>query len=128
MAPATRYVNAFANYSFQARPDVNFDLAEVNLPPKHRFNAGFNFSRSRWLGDLNVSYSSTAFWQDVLDARYHGTTDAYTLINGGLGVKWAANRLTTSLKMINIANQEIQQHVFGDVLRRQVIGELRVQF
>jgi hypothetical protein len=30
--------------------------------------------------------------------------------------------------MINIANQEIQQHVFGDVLRRQVIGELRVQF
>jgi len=128
MAPATRYVNTFANYSFQARPDVNFDLSEVNLPPKHRVNAGFNFSRSRWLGDLNVSYSSTAFWQDVLDARYHGTTDAYTLINGGLGVKWAANRLTTSVKMINIANQEIQQHVFGDVLRRQVIGELRVQF
>lgn len=128
MAPVGRSVNAFANYSYQARPDVNFDLSEVNLPAKNRFNLGFNFGRSRWLGDLNVSYSSAAFWQDVLDARYHGTTDAYTLVNGGVGVKWAANRLTTSVKMINIANQEIQQHVFGDVLRRQVIGELRVQF
>ena len=64
----------------------------------------------------------------MLDARYHGTTDAYTLVNGSVGYKWAANRLTTSLKMINIADQEIQQHVFGDLLRRQVIGELRVQF
>ena len=27
----------------------------------------------------NVSYSDSAFWQDVLDDRYHGTTEAYTL-------------------------------------------------
>jgi iron complex outermembrane receptor protein len=127
-APVARFANAFVNYSYQARPDVNFDESEVNLPPKHRFNAGFNFSRSRWLGDLSLAYAGTAFWQDVLDARYHGTTDAYTLVNGSVGYKWAANRLTTSLKMINIADQEIQQHVFGDLLRRQVIGELRVQF
>jgi len=25
-------------------------------------------------------------------------------------------------------NQEIQQHIFGDILKRQVIGELRVNF
>jgi hypothetical protein len=75
-----------------------------------------------------VAYTGTAFWQDVLDTRYHGTTDAFTLVNGSLGMKWAANRVTTSIKMVNIANQEIQQHVFGDVLKRQVIGELRVQF
>jgi iron complex outermembrane receptor protein len=128
VSPVGGYVNAFANYSFQAKPDVNFDLSEVNLPPKNRFNIGFNFSRSRWLGDLSVAYTGTAFWQDVLDTRYHGTTDAFTLVNGSLGMKWAANRVTTSLKMVNIANQEIQQHVFGDVLKRQVIGELRVQF
>jgi outer membrane receptor protein involved in Fe transport len=122
------YVNVFANYSYQATPDVNFSLSEVNLPPKNRFNAGFNFSYSRWLGNLTVSYADSAFWQDVLDAPYHGTTDAYTLINGGVGLKWAANKVTTSLKVINLANQDVQQHVFGDILKRQVIGELRVNF
>jgi outer membrane receptor protein involved in Fe transport len=127
-APITRDVNAFANYSYQSRPDVNFDLSEVNLPPTNRFNVGFNLSRSIWMADMSISYSGTAFWQDVLDARYHGTTDAYTLINAGFGVKWMDNHLRTSLKMINLANQEIQQHVFGDVLKRQVIGEMRVQF
>jgi hypothetical protein len=37
-------------------------------------------------------------------------------------------RLTTTLKVINLFDVEIQSHVFGDVLKRQVIGELRVQF
>ena len=74
------------------------------------------------------AYASTASCEDGLDARYHGTTDAYTLLNGSVGYKWPGSRLTTSLKMINIANQDIQQHVFGDVLKRQIIGELRVQF
>jgi hypothetical protein len=30
--------------------------------------------------------------------------------------------------MTNIANQDSQPQVFGDVRRRHVIGELRVQF
>jgi hypothetical protein len=77
---------------------------------------------------MSLACASTAFWQDVLDPRYHGTTDAYTLVNGSVGYKWSSDRLTTSLKMINVANQDIQQHVFGDVLKQQIIGELRVQF
>jgi iron complex outermembrane receptor protein len=132
-SPVQSYLNVFANYSFQATPDVNFPnvanpLSEINLPAKNRFNVGFNYSRSRWLGDMSVTYSDGAYWQDVLDDRFHGTTDAYTLVNGGVGMKWAANRLTTSVKVINLFNQEVQQHVFGDILKRQVVGELRVQF
>jgi outer membrane receptor protein involved in Fe transport len=64
----------------------------------------------------------------VLDDRYHGTTKAYTLVNGGVGVRWADNKLTTSLKVTNLANQDVQQHVFGDITKRQIVGELRVQF
>jgi len=75
-----------------------------------------------------VTYSDSAFWQDVLDVRYHGTTDAYTMVNGGFGVKWAGNRITTSVKGTNLGNQTIQQHVFGDIIKRQVVGELRVNF
>ena len=64
----------------------------------------------------------------MLDARFHGTTDAYTLINGGFGVRWAGERLVTSIKVTNLANKEIMQHVFGDVIKRQILGELRFGF
>jgi outer membrane receptor protein involved in Fe transport len=123
-----KYVGLFANYSYQAKPKVDFALTELNLPAKNRFNIGFNFNRSRYLGDLNVSYSDSAFWQDVLDDRYHGTTKAYTLVNGGFAVKWANNRVTTGVKGTDLANQTIQQHVFGDIIKRQVVAELRVNF
>jgi outer membrane receptor for ferric coprogen and ferric-rhodotorulic acid len=123
-----RNVGMFVNYSYQAQPTANFALSELNLPAKNRFNIGANFVTGRFLGDLNVTYSDSAFWQDVLDDRYHGTTKAYTLVNGGFGVKWANNRLTTSVKGMNLANQTIQQHVFGDIIKRQIVGELRVNF
>jgi outer membrane receptor protein involved in Fe transport len=65
----------------------------------------------------------------VLDDAYHGTAKAYTVVNAGFGVKWAKNdRVTTSVKATNLGNQTVQQHVFGDITKRQIVGELRVQF
>jgi outer membrane receptor protein involved in Fe transport len=127
-AAASRAVNVFANYSFQATPDPDFDLAEVNLPPRHRFNTGMSFSHDRYLGNLSVSFVDDAFFQDVLDSRFHGPTESYSQVNGAFGMRWMGDRLTTTLKVINIGNQDIQSHVFGDVIKRQVIGELRLQF
>jgi hypothetical protein len=75
-----------------------------------------------------VNYSGDAYWQDVLDLRYAGTTEAYTLVNGTFGVRWLNNMVTTSVKVVNLGNQEVQQHIFGDILKRQVVGELRVGF
>ena len=127
--PVNRAVNAFVNYSWQGTPDPkDFDLSELNIPPKNRFNAGFNFSKKRVLGDLSVNYSGSAFWQDVLGDAFHGTTEAYTMINGGVGVRWEDGKVTTSVKVVNLANQDVQQHVFGDIVKRQVVGEMRVQF
>ena len=123
-------VNAYVNYSWQGEPDPeDFDISELNIPSEHRFNAGFNFIVSRFLGSLGVSYASEAFWQDVLDARYHGETDAYTLVNGSLGVRFGArDRLQLMLKGTNLANEDIQQHIFGDIIKRQFAAELRVNF
>ena len=124
-----QHLNVFANYSYQAKPEPEgFDISELNLPAKNRFNAGLGFTYNRFLGNLSVSYSDTAFWQDVLDDRYHGTTEAYTLVNAGFGVKWAGDRLTTSVKAVNLGNADVQQHVFGDTLKRQFVGEVRIQF
>jgi outer membrane receptor protein involved in Fe transport len=128
--PLNKYVDAFANYTFQATPDPkDFDLSELNLPPKNRFNVGVSFSRQRYLGNFSIGYTDDAFWQDVLDAPYHGTTKAYTLVNAGFGVRWGSkDQITTSIKGTNLANQTVQQHVFGDITKAQVVGELRVQF
>jgi iron complex outermembrane receptor protein len=125
----SQFVHAFANYSWQGEPEPDgFDISELNIPPENRFNIGASVNYRRILGSLSVNYTGDAFWQDVLDARYHGTTDAYTLLNGGFGLKWLGEQLTTTVKVINLLNEDVQQHVFGDVLKRQVIGELRVVF
>lgn len=127
-AAVNRALNVFANYSYQFTPDPDFDISEVNLPPTNRFNAGFSFSEGMFLGNMNLSYQDSAFWQDVLDSRFHGTTEAYTQVNGAFGVKWPGGRVTTTVKFNNLFDKKIQSHVFGDILRRQVIGEMRVQF
>ena len=37
-------------------------------------------------------------------------------------------RITTAVKGNNLLNQTVQQHVFGDLLRRSVVGEVRFDF
>ena len=122
--------SAFVNYSWQGDPDPenDADLAELNLAPTNRVNAGVNINYDRFLGNFSITYQDEAFWQDVLDSRYHGTTDSHTLVNAGIGIRFADERLTTSIKVVNLTNEEIQQHVFGDVLKRQFVGELKVRF
>ncbi len=121
-------LNVFVNYSYQAQPDPDFDLSELNLPPQNRFNAGFNFSHGHFLGNLSVAYVGDAVWQDVLDSRFTGPTEAFTQVNGAFGVKFARDKVTATIKGINLTNEEIQSHVFGDILKRQIIGEVRFTF
>ena len=124
----------YLNYSYQAQPIPEFPgltatqaLGEVNLPSKHRVNAGLSLSANRVFGNVNVSYADKAFWQDVLDARYSGTTKAYTAVNAVLGTRLGPdNRYSLQVKVNNIGNVAIQQHIFGDIIKRQVVAELRV--
>jgi outer membrane receptor protein involved in Fe transport len=129
----TNAVTAFANYSWQAKPTVldaanPFPPEELALPPTNRFNAGFNADTARWLGSATVNYSDGAFWADVLSSPYHGFTDAYTLVNGSFGVKFPRAKMTALVKVNNLLNRDIQQHVFGDIIKRSVVGELRFHY
>ena len=120
---------AFVNYSYQPEPEPEgFDISELNLPSQHHFNIGAGYNGSRWLGNVGVSYQSSAFWQDVLDSRFHGPTEGFTMSSATVGYKWRGDRLVTSLKITNLFDEEILQHVFGDVTRRQIVGELRLGF
>jgi iron complex outermembrane receptor protein len=131
-ATVNQGVTAFANYSYQWQPVVDFpapfSVNDVNWPAKNRFNVGFGVNYRRYIGNLSVSYADEAYWQDVLDARFAGTTDAYTLVNGTFGLKWAGDRVVTSVKVTNLVNQEVMQHIFGDVLKRSIVSEVRFSF
>jgi outer membrane receptor protein involved in Fe transport len=123
-------LSGFANYSWQGDPTILDDpdpypASELALPPKHRFNIGMNYDGPEYLGSGQVSYSDKAFWSDVLTSQYHGFSDSYTLVNGTFGRKWQGGRITTLIKVNNILDQEVQQHVFGDLLKRSAVLEVR---
>ena len=124
----TNAVSAFANYSWQAQPiPAGFDINELNLPPTHRVNAGIEAARGRYFGNVLGSYVDSAFWQDVLPG-FQGTTGAYTLVDGGFGVRSADRKMTVAIRGKNLLNTPVQQHVFGDVIRRTMTGEVRFDF
>jgi outer membrane receptor protein involved in Fe transport len=132
----TNQVSVSVNYSWQDDPEVldadpdqiPYPAEEISLPPTNRFNAAVNVNTTRFLGSLSVNYSDEAFWSDVLTSAFNGFTDAYTLLNGSFGVRWADGKVTTAVKVNNILNDEIQQHNFGDILKRSITGEVRFRF
>ena len=122
----------FINYSFQADPIPEFPgltpaqaLAEINIPAKHLFNTGVTYASPSWYGTLAVSHSDKAYWQDVLDSRYSGYTDPYTSVNMTVGAKFGGH-YSAALKIGNLGNTKIQQHIFGDIVKRTIVGEFKV--
>jgi hypothetical protein len=122
----------FANYSWQSQPEILSDAnpypaSELAYPPTNTFNAGFRVDSGRCFGNFSVTYSDKAFWSDVLTSSYHGYTDQYAMVNGTIGARWLNGKLTTSVKTTNLLNQDIQQHIFGDILKRTVVLEARIK-
>ena len=122
----------FVNYSWHADPVVEGfgeeDADEISVPAAHRINAGLDADFGAATLGLSLNYTDRAYWTDVLTADYHGWTDAYTLVNATLAMNLMEGSVQPSIRIINVLNQEIQNHIFGDVLRRQIIGGLRYRF
>jgi uncharacterized repeat protein (TIGR01451 family) len=74
-----------------------------------------------------VQYTSSAFFRDVLDATYAGFTKPFTVVNVGAGVKIVPEKVTLLVKVRNVGNKAVQNHLFGDLLKRQITFELRVR-
>jgi outer membrane receptor protein involved in Fe transport len=129
----TDQVSAYANYSYQKEPkplaaksgQIPYPIAEITVPPKSRFNAGVSVDTNRFVGSVTVNYAGKAFWNDVLNELYWGYSDAYTMLNARVGVRFAEGKVMVSLRGTNLTNEKIQQHVFGDLLKRSVVAELR---
>lgn len=129
-------VSAFANYSYQKDPErltpdadqLQYPIGEIGIPAKNRFNAGVNWSSKRFIGSASVNYSDKAFWTDVLTSAFDGYTDSYTMVNASFGMRWSEGKVTTSIKGTNLFNESIQQHNYGDILKRAILAEVRFEF
>jgi outer membrane receptor for ferrienterochelin and colicins len=128
--------SASANYSYQQKPEPKkvkagedaFPASEISFPPKNRINLAVNYNSKRFLGNASFNHTDEAFWSDVLTGPYFGFTKAFNMVNATFGVKWANGKVVTSLKGMNLANEAIQQHIFGDIMKRSIVGEVRFTF
>ena len=128
-SPVDRWT-AFANYSWQDDPATDPDSLreEINTPPRHRFNVGIAYDELRFFASTDLSYVDQAFWTDVLDSRFWGPTKAYRQWNAKTGVRLAQDRVTLSIFAINMLDEQIQQHVFGDIIGRKLGAEARITY
>ncbi len=129
-APAPGVI-ATVSYSYQGDPDLEGDDGRpapfvVNRPPRHRAGAAVSLTRGRALGSLSIASTGRAFWTDVL--AYTGYTERFTQLNAMAGVRFQGGRLSWVVRGTNLANSRVQQHLFGDIIGRRVVTELRFAF
>jgi len=131
-----RGVTLFGNYSYQTLPEMLDPVGDpdrppsdtVHTPPLHRFNAGATYNGPTYLGNLTVNYSDRAFFAEGLQPFYYGYSDPYTLVSASVGRRWKDGWLTTNLKVLNLLDDPVKQHVFGDLMRRTVMLEALFKF
>ncbi len=128
-----RYWDISANYSWQDEPEIQasdnpFPEGELSAPPTNRYNLSIGYSANQLFGRLAWSHSDEFFSTDVLDSRFHGQVDAYDMLNLNLGYRFLDNRVSANLKIVNLTDEEIQQHIFADVMKRNMSLEVRVNF
>lgn len=118
----------FLNASWQDKPDFSADVdaTSQNLPPEWRGNFGISYDSGPWFWSANVNYQDKAFWADVLNVR--GYTDAFTQVNAAIGVRLLDERLTLQILGSNIFDEDVMQHIFGDIISRKVTGQVGIRF
>ncbi len=128
----------FFNYSWQDEPEVtgieqvtlpNGTVRQaVNSPPENRANLGLAYDADKFFFNANANYQDEAFWTDVLDSRFFGPTDSFTQVNLGLGFRFREDQATLTINAQNVFDEDVQQHVFGDIIARKVTGQVTFRF
>ncbi len=128
----SRYLWSRLSYTFQDEPELTDAVADfptsVNLPPTHQASVLIGGSRGPWTGSAGLTFVDRAFWSDALDARFWGFTKSYTLLNVAAAYKVDRARSEIAFTATNLLDRKVQQHAFGDIVRRRAAVEYRVRF
>jgi iron complex outermembrane receptor protein len=119
--------NWYANLSWQDEPEVGggVDAAEINVAPEWRANLGFGYDSGRRFLSVGVNYQDDAYWADVLFAR--APTPSFTQVNAAVGWRFAQNRVTFKVVAQNLFDEDVQQHIFGDIIDRKIAGQVSIE-
>jgi hypothetical protein len=128
----SRGISTRASYTFQDAPkatgaDPRYPL-QLNRQPKSMASAGLIYQGQTWNGSVDTSYVGEAYWSDVLDARFWGTTSSFVLLNAKAVYPLPGVPMQLALSGTNLLDRRIKQHVFGDIYRRHVSAELQVRW
>ena len=85
---------------------------------------GWNGYQDQWFYAASVNYTGEAYWTDVLDSRFWGTTDAFTTVDASLGLMLLDGTAEASIRATNLFNTEALQHIFGDIIGRRIVAEI----
>ncbi len=122
-------IGGYVNYAWQAEPEATgFGDERVSLPAAHTWNLGLDVTSDLWQLGLSLNATDRAYWTDVLGENFHGWSEAYTVVNASFRLLLAEGRVQPSVRVMNLLDEEVQNHIFGDVIRRQVLGEVRFRF
>ncbi len=124
-------VTVRASYTLQAPPRITNDSLiplTLNKPPRHQAGLSIAWQRPRFFGSAGITATSPAFWADVLDSRFWGATPGYALVNAALGWRFPRQKAEVALNATNLFDRAVQQHIFGDIIRRKVTAQVRVKF
>lgn len=118
----------YFNASWQDEPDFSSDVdaASQNLPPEYRANFGLSWDGGNWFWNANANYQDEAFWADVLNVR--GYTDSFTQLNASVGMRFNDEKVIVQVTGSNLTDEEILQHIFGDIISRKVTGQVSFRF
>jgi outer membrane receptor for ferrienterochelin and colicins len=119
------------SYTFQKTPDLTdadpaFPIV-MNEPARHQFSALVGGRYRDWKGSVALLRVGRAYWADVLvaDPRLRGFTPAFTLVNAS--ATWAARSgVEFVVKGTNLMNRQVQQHVYGDIISREISAYVNV--
>ncbi|HLF55825.1 MAG TPA: TonB-dependent receptor [Thermoanaerobaculia bacterium] len=119
----------FFNASWQDDPEfkgIPDAATSQNLPPEWRGNLGFSFDNGSYFWGANANYQDEAYWADVPFAT--GTTDSFTMVNISLGMRLMSEQISLSILGNNVFDEDVQQHIFGDIISRKITGQVGFRF
>ncbi len=71
-----------------------------------------------------MNYTGEAYWTDVLDQRFWGTTEAYTTVDASIGLMFLDGTAEASLRATNLFDTDALQHIYGDIIGRRIVAEM----
>ena len=118
----------FVNLSWQDEPEIGggVDAVEINVAPAWRANLMLAHDNGTRFWNVGVNYQDEAYWADVLFAR--ASTPSFTQVNAAFGWRFASDKVTLKLVAQNLFDEDVQQHIFGDIIGRKLAGQVSIEF